>query len=225
MTDGNADQTNNEVKVEDKGSDDSWKSETKVPYDRFENVVRANQEFRDKYSAEISEIKEMLSTLKTSKTETNAEALGEWDKKIRSMKSWDELMPELESHMFTRFEQREIEKRKSVEKEFEKEVDDLKTLSGLSKDEDIDKVIKFANEKSEKLGRTIPLSVAFEWMEEAGKIEAKEKSEAREEASRKFDNSKRSSGVDNQENKSYSQFKGQTLSDIIQKAKEEISAS
>ena len=214
--------------------DQSWKEDQTVPYERFEEVVRQKNDYKEgveTLKSEVSQIKEALQQSTLRANQTDRQQLGKYDKLAREAGSWQQFVNEMKEdfkdEFIQEYEKREAERRKAAAQELEQEVESLKRVSGLESDEEVDKVSEIANEMSGESGQVVSLREAYWRMKAEGKLpegeDSDSKAEDRKEAAKKVQDSKRSAGgAKPSSDESYSGLQRKSLDDIIHEAKEEL---
>ena len=214
----------------DEGKDDqedkkSWKADQKVPYERFEKVVRDNQELKKTFNERLDKLETLL---KGNASRPSDKDLTDLDRRVSGAKHWDEvidgIIPEvvlkkaLEDPKFSQALYDKIEgMRKGVEgkaqEEVDKEISDLRDREIITTKEEENKLIDYAIKESQETGRYIPLIVAQRMMVKEGKWG--NKTEDRTEANRKIRPAKDSGKESDQEKGNYKRFKKQSLDEMI----------
>lgn len=206
-TDFGSDQAGGETPVtETKGS---------VPYSRFEEVVRANQEFRGTYSEQLKAIQDTLAQLTNPKVapQTGKQS---WDERAKTSRNWDEFVGYLKEDVFQEIEARQKEKAEQAERELDEEVKGLYDRGLITTKAQENEVLDFAVKKSEQIGKAISLSVAYAWLQETKTPASKEN----EQVSSKIQSSKKSQGGAGKEETQYTDLRKKGLDEIVMEAKE-----
>lgn len=208
---------------EDSTQDEGWKDETKVPYRRFEEVVRANQEFRDRFGKEMEGLKEALSSLKSPPSKEGEG--GEWTKRAKDS-TWDEFVAAIQKDTIDKavesIKEAETKKAREAEERLQSQIDALYKSDRIKTKAEENAVIKFAIEQSEKTGETIPLTVAYAWMKATQADKGTE--DDKKKATKKVQSSKRSTGGPEGDKSSYKELRGKDIDEIIQEEKERLEA-
>ncbi len=194
-----------------------WKNQQKVPYTRFEEIVRANQEFRDSFSQRLDEVMEQLNNFKQPTASNQDQNQGQdspWNQKAKSAKSWDELFTALQEDTFSKWENRQKEKETAAEKALETEIKSLYSQGLVKSKDEENALLDFALKKSQELKYSVPLAVAAAWMKETVK------SPNNLDASAKAKSSQKSQGGPGKDTPSYKDIRGKDLDEIILDAKE-----
>lgn len=192
-----------------------WKSQQKVPYTRFEEIVRANQEFRDSFTQKLDEVMEQINNSKQPTPSTQDQGQDTpWNQRAKSAKSWDEFVTALQDDTFSKWETRQKEKEREAEKALDTEIKSLYS-QGLVKSKDEEHaVLNFAVKKSQELKYNVPLAVAAAWMRETTKAPNNL------DAAAKAKSSQKSSGGPGKDSPAYKDIRGKDLDEIIMEAKD-----
>jgi hypothetical protein len=186
-----------------------------VPYSRFEEVVRANQEFRGTYAEQLKSIQETLAQLSNQKAAPQTEKQS-WDERAKTSRNWDEFVGYLKADVFQEIEARQKEKSEQAEKELDQEVKLLYDQGLITSKTEENEVLDFAVKKSEQIGRAIPLSVAYAWWKESKPAEMAENKQV----STKIQSSKKSQGGVGKEETQYKDLRSKGLDEIVMEAKD-----
>jgi len=220
-TDANVSQVNDKSSSEDATSDqisdDSGQDKGSVPYSRFEEVVRANQEFRTTFSKQLEEITDKLSQITGQQNQvTNGPTKKTWDDRAKEARNWDEFVGSLKEDIFSDLERKETEKKEQAEKALDAELKGLYNNGLITTKSEENELLDFAIKQSEKVGKAIPLSIAYYWWKETKPKTGNENNEA----SKNIQSSKKSSGGPGKSKSDYKQTHSRDLDDIVLEAKE-----
>jgi hypothetical protein len=205
-TDIDATQLGGETPEVDKGS---------VPYSRFEEVIRANQEFRGTFAQQLKEIQDKLAQVGNQQPapQTGKQS---WDERAKTSRNWDEFVGYLKEDVFQDLEARQKAKEEQAEKEIDQEVQQLYQSGLITTKAEENELLDFAVKKSEQIGRAIPLAVAYAWLKETKPPEMAENKQV----SSKIQSSKKSQGGAGKEETQYSDLRKKGLDEIVMEAKE-----
>jgi hypothetical protein len=187
-----------------------------VPYSRFEEVVRANQEFRGTFTDQLQQIQQQLAQLGNQKAEPQPTGKQTWDDRAKTARSWDEFVGFIKEDVIQSFESKQREEAERAEKELDAEVKSLYEKKLIATKAEENEVIQFAIKKSEALGRAVPLAVAFAWLSET-KAPA---TAANAKVAAKVQSSKKSQGGAGKEQADLSSVRRNSLDEIVAEAKE-----
>lgn len=209
---------------------DDWKEHQKVPYKRFEQVIRSNQEYRAKIDELSSKLDNIISSLeKSSQKQLSQDDLTEWDRRVASARHWDDVFSQLPKYVvdnllknpelredFVRELKKELEKEdREAEERVNKEIEELKDAGEIVTKAQEDKLIKYAIDLIEEAGQYVPLKVALRLMKKEGKWD-----EERKQASKKVTKGTQSSGGEEGKTKTpYKAFRHKSLEEIVAEAK------
>ncbi len=140
-----------------------------------------------------------------------------WDDKAKKARSWDEYVGWIKEDVINEIERRNKEKEEKAQKELDAEIEALRKEGVIKTKADENAILEFALKKSEELGRNIPLSVAYAWMQETAKATGQE---TRKVAS-KVQTSRKSKGGPGKEAGEYRKdLHSKDLDEIVMEAKE-----
>lgn len=148
---------------------ESWKNENKVPYSRFEEIVRTNQEFRDSFTKQLGELSEHITKFNQPTSSPDTEDLSDWDKAAQSAKSWGEFAKFMEEKLFSTFESKQKAKQEEEGKKLDSEIQSLYKSGLVTSKSEENAILDFAVKKSEELKTSIPLALAAQWYKETHK--------------------------------------------------------
>lgn len=205
-TDIGSESVGNEIPETNKGA---------VPYSRFEEVVRANQEFRGTFAQQLKDIQDQLAQVGNQQPapQTGKQS---WDERAKTSRNWDEFVGYLKEDVFTELETRQKEKEQQAEKELDAEVQQLYAKGLITTKSEENELLDFAVKKSEQIGRSIPLAVAYAWFRENKPAEMAENKQV----STKIQSSKKSQGGVGKEEMSHNDLHKKGLDEIVMEAKE-----
>lgn len=193
---------------------DSWKEDNKVPYSRFEDVVRINQEYRNGFSKQIDELKALINNSSQPQPQPGDQTLSEWDKRASEAKSWGEFVQQLQEDTFSKWESRQKDQEAQASKKLEGEIKSLYDAGIVTNKSEENAVIQFALKKQEELKAPISLSVAAAWMKES-----KPTVDNKDGASKTLSPKKSNDGP-GKTGFSYSELKSKGLDEIVMEAKD-----
>jgi hypothetical protein len=193
-----------------------WKAKQSVPYSRFEEVIRANQEYRDTLTQRLDEVMEQINSFKSQPAPSNQGSDQEtpWNQRAKSAKSWDEFVSAIQDDTFQRWEQRQKEKEAEAEKALDMEIKSLYSRGIVKSKDEENAILDFAVKKSQELKYNVPLAVAAAWMKETAKVPNNL------DAAAKAKSSLKSQGGPGKGNPAYKDIRGKDLDEIIMEAKE-----
>lgn len=225
-------------KDKNQDQDNDWKDTQKVPYKRFEEVVRSNQEYREK----IDELSEKLDTIINSSTSRDkgsdkSQATGYWDKVIKGASSWDEVFgllpqtiiegitksPELRQRFFSTIKEEFDKKDKEAEDKVNKEIKTLYDKGILTTADEENALIDYAIKKSKEVEEYIPLRVAVAMMKSEGKWG--KKNEDKDGKNKKVVPGQKGGTGQKGERTPYGQFRHKSLDTIVMEESEKMKKS
>jgi len=226
---------NQEKKQPEEGKD---KYEQKVPYRRFEKVVRDKQELEKKYDNKFKNLEEKFDNLGQQNQQTQYPSAdvnkNTWDHVVKTASSWDEVFarllatmprvllenPESRARIVKELRGDLEAEQKQAETQIDKEIESLYTQGLVETKAQENKLVKYAIKESEESGTYVPLKLALRMIKKEGKWDSK--TADRTKANRKVRPGKDAGAKLSQEKETYKGTRSKSLDEIINEEKEKL---